>query len=148
MDYQNGRTPRPLQGTRGSQNAFDKPALVRPEVTQGQVHLRLPFPPSLNNLFKNVARGRARTQRYEAWAHEAGWLLRQQYPGRVAGPFNVALVFERPDKRRRDLDGLAKAPLDLLVTLGIIENDYLAQRITLAWSGTVGGLVHITLEAA
>ena len=57
-------------------------------------------------------------------------------------------MFERPDKRRRDLDGLAKAPLDLLVTLGIIENDYLAQRITLAWSGTVGGLVHITLEAA
>lgn len=97
------------------------------------IRLELPFPPGVNNLFKNTGRGRARTARYEAWAYEAGLKLRRQRPGSIPGHFRVEMTFDRPDQRRRDLDGLAKAPLDLLVTLGVIADDSLAQEIILRW---------------
>lgn len=94
----------------------------------------LPFPPGLNNLFKNIRRGRARTERYDAWLAEANVALVAQRPQRVCGSFRAELRFTRPDRRRRDLDGLAKAPLDLLVKAGVIDDDHLAERLVLVWS--------------
>jgi crossover junction endodeoxyribonuclease RusA len=111
----------------------------------------LPWPPGLNNLFKNLRRGRARTARYDAWIAEATAELARQRPAPVLGPFCVRLVLHRPDRRRRDLDGLAKAPLDLLVKAGVIGDDSLAQEITLAWSrepvGKPGSVV-VSIEVA
>ncbi|MFY9291715.1 MAG: RusA family crossover junction endodeoxyribonuclease [Methylorubrum rhodinum] len=103
--------------------------------TPSLIALRLPFPPGLNNLFKNVARGRARTARYDAWIAEASLALRRQRPAAITGGFKVDFVFDRPDRRRRDLDGLAKAILDLLGKSGVIVDDHLAEDIRLRWSG-------------
>ncbi|MDX9982221.1 MAG: RusA family crossover junction endodeoxyribonuclease [Lentisphaeria bacterium] len=94
----------------------------------------LPFPPGLNNLFKNIRRGRARTDRYQAWIAEATRQILAQNPQRICGSFRAELRFERPDRRKRDLDGLAKAPLDLLVRAGVIDDDHLAERLVLVWS--------------
>jgi crossover junction endodeoxyribonuclease RusA len=105
------------------------------------------FPPSLNNLFANVAgKGRVRADRYRKWANAAGWDLKLNKPQPVKGPVSVTMLFGRPDKRRRDLDGLAKAPADLLVEHGVIEDDSLIQRLTLAWAPITG--MQITVEAA
>lgn len=98
--------------------------------------LDLPFPPSSNNLFATFRNRRIRTRRYEAWLADAGASVMEQRPEKVAGPFFATITLVRPDRRKRDLDGLAKAPLDLLVKHGIIEDDSLATSIHLIWSSS------------
>jgi Holliday junction resolvase RusA-like endonuclease len=112
--------------------------------------VRLSFPPALNNLFANGAKGRYRTPRYDAWLAEAGLLIRRQRPNPLPGHFRCEMVFDRPDERRRDIDGLAKAPLDALTKAGVVVDDSLCTDLRLRWSGMharkPGGLL-IFLEA-
>lgn len=96
--------------------------------------LTLPWPPAVNNLFFNAGKGRVRSSRYQAWASEALTAVREQQPKPIVGSFHVRILLDRPDRRKRDLDGLLKAPLDLLVTAGVIEDDSLAQSIAIQWS--------------
>lgn len=113
--------------------------------------LHLPLPPGVNNLFKNARRGRVRTDRYNAWIGEAGLKLNVQRPEHVSGPFVATMVFVRPDRRRRDLDSLAKAVLDLLVKHGVTDDDHLCQSLLLQWSAGApdpDGGVRVTVEAA
>ena len=118
------------------------------------VTLVLPFPPGVNNLFATVGKRRVVSKRYAAWRTVAQYAVADRFDEKsdaVSGPFVARLSFDRPDKRRRDLDGLVKAPLDLLVSMGVIEDDHLAQRITLEWSDKAPakpGHVTIHLEAA
>lgn len=116
------------------------------------VVITLPWPPSLNNLFANKpGGGRIATPRYRSWQLEAGLVLKAQRPARILGPFNAVMTYRRPDRRIRDLDGLAKAPLDLLVKCGVVQDDHLAQEITLRWSAlspSDKGCMTIELEAA
>ncbi|WP_188408759.1 RusA family crossover junction endodeoxyribonuclease [Agaricicola taiwanensis] len=93
----------------------------------------LPFPPSVNNLFRNAQKGRVKTERYAEWANVAGWMLKSQKPGRVEGKFALALVVQRKDNRKRDIGNLLKAVEDLLVEHGVIQDDSLAERIHIAW---------------
>lgn len=109
--------------------------------------INLPYPPVLNHLYANVpGKGRVKSERYRQWANAAGWELQAQRPTPVAGPVNVSILLGRPDRRRRDLDGTSKAPLDLLVRHGVIEDDSLVQSLTLAWAKVSGCVV--TVEAA
>jgi Holliday junction resolvase RusA-like endonuclease len=120
-----------------------------PEAQRRVTSLVLPWPPALNNLFANVGRRRIRTSRYEAWIAQAGASVARQRPERLAGPFKVELVLLPPDRRVRDLDGLAKAPLDLLVKAGVIEDDHLAREIRIRWADappTQPGSVVVHLE--
>lgn len=119
--------------------------------TASQTIVRLPFPPGLNNLFANGAKGRYRTPRYDAWLTEAGLRLNRQHPQPIVGRFKAEMVFDRPDEIRRDLDGLAKAPLDLLVKAGVLVDDSLCADLRLRWSGMPArkpGGVLIFLEPA
>lgn len=109
--------------------------------------LTLPFPPPSNNLFFNRrGGGRAPTERYASWQNAAGWDLKSQKPGKIAGPYEIELTFERKDKRKRDIGNLEKACSDLLVKHGVIEDDHLAQKITLQW-GDVKGCRVVIREA-
>lgn len=112
--------------------------------------LVLPWPPAVNNLFFNAGNRRVRTKRYDAWLFAAAASLKIQRITPIKGPFSISILCEPPDRRRRDLDGLAKAPLDLLVKAGVIEDDSLARSIGLFWSDNPPakpGCVKITLEA-
>lgn len=122
---------------------------VSPNIARASI--TLPWPPAVNNLYMNVGKRRIRTKRYDAWITEAFIRVLQQSPKRVRGPFRIKLTYDQPDRRRRDLDGLAKAPLDLLVKTGVIDDDSLAQSLSLAWSDrppAKPGFVTIELEAA
>lgn len=91
--------------------------------------LTLPFPPSVNGLFRNVPmRGRVKTKRYESWLKLAMGELMVQRARPVYGPVRIAFWYSPPDRRPRGLDNYLKAPLDLLVKAGIIENDEQAVR--------------------
>jgi len=56
--------------------------------------LRLPFPPSLNGLFNNTRRGRAKTKAYEKWINAAGMELMIQRPHKRAGAYLMRLSQE------------------------------------------------------
>ncbi len=105
------------------------------------ITLSLPFPPSTNSLYRNVSgRGRVKTERYKTWLRAAGnevlaTPLQRRLP--IEGKFTLTVLAGRPDKRLRDLDNLLKAVGDLLQSHGLIENDCLAESITVAWSPTV-----------
>ena len=104
--------------------------------------LQLPFPPSVNNLFINVKRGRIPSQRYADWRLEAGLALKSQRPGEMKGPVRISYLFqEGQDRRRRDLGNLEKATTDLLVEHGVIEADdnTIVRGISLEWSRDVTG---------
>jgi len=94
------------------------------------VSFDLPFPPSTNGLFAGKAR-RYLSAGYKAWKAAAG----PRVPaGLIAGPYSLDLIFDRPDRRARDLGNLEKAVSDLIVERGLVIDDSCCQRITLSWS--------------
>jgi len=113
--------------------------------------LTLPWPPAVNNLYTNVGKRRVRTARYDGWILHAQAAVLSQRPSRIRGPYHVSILLDRPDRIRRDIDGLGKAALDLLVKMGVTDDDSLAQSLTLAWSDkppSKPGAAHVTYYAA
>lgn len=104
-------------------------------------------PPSTNNLYINVKRGRVISQKYDEWIKWAEVDYLRQRPKPVAGPVNVTIEVQEP-VRRSDLDNRAKAPLDFLVKSKVIEADdqTIVRKLNLAWSDEVEGC-RITIES-
>jgi Holliday junction resolvase RusA-like endonuclease len=97
----------------------------------------LQMPPGVNNLYANRrGGGRFRTERYEGWTEEAGWLVRQQRVPPIGGPVALSICAGIP-KRKRDLDGIFKATCDLLTDCEIIEDDSLIVEIGGKWDRAV-----------
>lgn len=106
--------------------------------------LLLPFPPTVNNLFSNYTRGgkqmRVPTKGYVAWQREADAALMQQKPlPAFDSPVAVTITLGRPDRRRRDIANLEKAPTDQIVKAGVLADDCLIEKITLQWGADVTG---------
>lgn len=86
--------------------------------------ISLPFPPSVNALYRAVGGRSILSAGYRDWKRHAGLELMIQRPKKHAGPVSVEVALCPPDKRRRDIDNAGfKAVLDLLVTHQIIEAD-------------------------
>src|SRR5215217_253324 len=85
--------------------------------------LDLPIPPSSNNLFMNLpkGRGRARTSEYFSWQIEAGLHIQSARQKPLEGP--VCVFLRVPENGRRDLDGYWKPILDILVKHRLIPDD-------------------------
>jgi crossover junction endodeoxyribonuclease RusA len=100
----------------------------------------LPLPVSTNDLWRPVWRtskdgrrvpGMAKSSQYEAWIREAGYTLNVQRPMKIAGAYSLTIQVSR--ECRIDLGNVEKAVSDLLQRHGVIENDRLAEKITLSW---------------
>lgn len=111
------------------------------------LEIRLPFPPSVNTMFKNIRHGRARTAEYEAWRENAAWELKAQNPKPVLTRAVVDIDLE--DARRGDCDNRAKPVLDLLVEHGVLQGDDKkhVRRVSIGWEPIKGCRVTI-YEAA
>ena len=111
--------------------------------------IMLPLPPSVNNLFSGRTK-RFPSKRYKAWREEAGWALAAQRPlPSFTEPVEVTLSIGRPDRRKRDLDNLFKAPIDLLVEFGVLADDHLIHRLSASWDSDVTGcMIEIEQVAA
>lgn len=116
---------------------------LRPIATE-KVTLRLPVPPSVNNLFVNIKGGRYTSPHYRAWKALAGLELNIQRPRRFGGQVEIVITIAEP-KRSRDLDNAQKAILDLLVAHQIIPTDdsTCVRKITAEWSNVEGCIVEI-----
>jgi len=111
------------------------------------ISVLFPFPPSLNNLFTNVVgKGRRPAKRYKAWQVVAGTEIMAQRVQwtvkRISGPIEVIITLQH-DRRRMDLDNGAKAIIDTLVKMSIIDDDKNVDRLTIQWGGVKGALVEI-----
>ena len=113
----------------------------------------IPFPPSVNGAYRLIPVKSGGVRRVKGKKH-AEWevtaqacvsIQRQRQP-KIAGRYKIAFTFARPkDGHRHDLGNLEKAPHDVLVRMGIVLDDSLAEEITLRW-GDVNGC-QIQLEA-
>lgn len=93
------------------------------------------LPPSANELWRVASGGRGyKSARYACWEAQATRELMAQKARSVEGFYALHLRFVSPDNRRRDLDNLCKPVSDALVTMGVIESDHLARKITLEWA--------------
>ena len=112
------------------------------------IEIALPFPPSVNNLFAGKRR-RYPTKRYQQWRTHAGWMLRQQKPRYPQGRVDLDIELVAPDRRPRDAGNYEKACTDLLVSMGVLEDDAArcVRGVTARWSdrpGTPGAIIRIT----
>lgn len=113
-----------------------QPAQARQgQVVPTETRISLPMPPSTNNLFINVAHGRAPSASYTKWRIDAGWRLLSQHPANHKLPVRIWIEVRQVDQRRRDLDNKIKPILDLLVTHAVIPADdsRYVREITALW---------------
>jgi crossover junction endodeoxyribonuclease RusA len=115
-------------------------------ISPTELVLKLPMPPSTNNLFVNKGRGRVRSDVYEAWIKEAGYRLNAQRPRPVMG--RVSLLIEVSDAESTDTWDVAnreKAAVDLLVKHRIISGDSkrFVREITMRWAQVEGARVTV-----
>jgi crossover junction endodeoxyribonuclease RusA len=136
-----GNNNRALVSPAGSENSASEKG------NGGLTVIDLPFPPSTNNLFINLKRGRMRSQKYEDWIQEAGYKLNAQKPSKTLGKVELFMTFCAPDKRKRDVSNLIKPIEDLLVKHGIIEADdsSIVRGVHASWSEAVDGC-RVTVE--
>ena len=99
----------------------------------------IPFPPSTNSLWRAVKGRNIKSKAYRAWEQMAGKVLMTQRLERLAGPVDVTIKLCKPDKRRHDIDNRIKAPLDLLVAHGLIDDDRNVQSILAYWHSEAEG---------
>jgi crossover junction endodeoxyribonuclease RusA len=52
----------------------------------------------------------------------------------ISRPIRVDILATPPDKRRRDLDNLLKAPLDALTHAGVWSDDSLIRHLSIRWA--------------
>ena len=116
------------------------------------ITISIPYPPSVNGLTHNKkSGGRGKSNHYEAWIKEAGtqvMIQRVKWAEKsIDGLVSVKLIFARPDKIKRDLDNLLKAPIDLLVRMNIIEDDQHVQSLIASWGGDEPAKIEVSAYA-
>jgi Holliday junction resolvase RusA-like endonuclease len=116
---------------------------IAPRVECRVVELALPMPPSANELYANGGAhgGRIKSEIYAEWTTRAGWTLLAQKPGRIVGKYEMELQVARPAKHiRADVCNREKAVSDLLVKHRVLQDDSLAERVTIEWADHIEGV--------
>ena len=110
------------------------------------VELRLPFPPSVNDMYvNNSGRGRGRfpSGEYKAWKEQAAWELTAQKPRPVLDRCEVYIDLD--DRINGDADNRSKPCLDILVNSGVLAGDSKkhVKRVSIGWEKLAGCRVRI-----
>jgi Holliday junction resolvase RusA-like endonuclease len=95
--------------------------------------LTVPLPPSVNRMFRDSSKGRAKSKAYQDWLGHAGWVLRLQRPGSIHGRVLVIVSAEQAGAGS-DIDNRIKALFDLLVAHKVIDDDSMIVGFCAAWA--------------
>ena len=110
----------------------------------------LPYPPSVNSYWKRTKRGMMRSKEATAYINAVGWtvksILKDLPLGGIEGRLSVEIKIYPPDKRRRDIDNIAKATLDAMQYAGIYQDDNQIDRLTLIRMPGVGGYLEVNIS--
>jgi len=121
------------------------------------VSLTLPYPTSVNRIWRSGKSRKGRTvvytsDEYKAWINEAyvSWLQQRNQLSvkSVHGRYSITVYANPPDKRRRDLGNLEKVISDFLQTVAVVDDDSMACRILLEWDEveTASGSVRVFIS--
>ena len=108
------------------------------------IQLELPFPPSVNHYWRNFGRT-VLSKEAVKFRNTARAMIVSQLaaatpkPRKITWPVAVSMRVHPPDRRRRDLDNMAKAILDALTCGGVWADDRLAHELHLVWGELTRG---------
>lgn len=112
------------------------------------IQLTIPYPPSANRLWVRARKGMRMSDQYRIWINEALWTIKAQRPGKIDGPYKLAIHAPRPDKRARDIDNLIKPISDALECAGVVRNDSDCEMVTARWVTNCGKGVVVMIDRA
>ncbi len=108
----------------------------------------LPWPPSVNALWRSVKGRNILSQQYRLWKRDAEEALMIQRVKSLQGPVFIRNSLLAPHNRTWDPDNFNKAVLDTLVSYGVIEDDNnrIVRELTtqVRTEGEVGALITVT----
>ncbi|KKK90576.1 hypothetical protein LCGC14_2721640 [marine sediment metagenome] len=102
--------------------------------TNAERHCRLtlPFPPSVNHYWVPNGRGGRRiSNKGRVYRADVEAVVFDELRGweAMTGPLRVTVTATMPDRRKRDVDNLFKAPLDALEHCRVFEDDNQVYRL-------------------
>ena len=110
------------------------------------ITLTLPFPPSTNTYYRNVAGETLISAKGRSYRKAvADQVLIQRGAKLLAGRLSVSIVAHMPDKRRRDLDNMLKAALDSMTHAGVWVDDSQIDILTIQ-RAPVGGMLKVSVS--
>lgn len=105
------------------------------------VIIDLPFPVSVNHVWRFGKKKAYRSKRYMMWLQEAhgNWLIQKPHLGdyKIKGHYSLSILLNPPDNRNRDLGNLEKILSDFAQSAGIIENDHLCRRLVIEYGSRI-----------
>lgn len=97
----------------------------------------LPFPPSVNSIWRGSGKHVYRSEKYKDWIADAWgcWLCQRatQKEKSIKGYYTLTVILNAPDKRLRDVGNYEKATSDFLEKIRVIQNDCLCCDQHLVW---------------
>lgn len=110
--------------------------------------LTLPWPPSVNHYWRRVGNRTLISKEGRLFRKRVLATLSAQHIEPMTGPLAVRVVAHPPDRRRRDLDNIAKSLLDALEHGGVYEDDSQIDRLSIERASVVkGGSVIVEIDA-
>lgn len=106
-----------------------------------------PFPPSVNHYWYHANGKHFITQKGKQYRTAVvAEIVRQKLCKRLSSRIGVMVLVYPPDRRKRDLDNLMKAPLDAITHGEMIEDDSLIDELTIKRREVIkGGKLEITI---
>ncbi|HBA9729122.1 TPA: RusA family crossover junction endodeoxyribonuclease [Escherichia coli] len=89
-----------------------------------RIEFVLPYPPTVNTYWRRHGNTYFISEAGERYRRDVALIVRQQrLKLNLSGRLAIKIIAEPPDKRRRDLDNILKAPLDALTHAGLLIDD-------------------------
>ncbi|EFO5048330.1 RusA family crossover junction endodeoxyribonuclease [Escherichia coli] len=104
------------------------------------IDLVLPYPPTVNTYWRHRGSTYFISEEGKRYRRAVALIVRQQrLKLSLSGRLAIKVIAEPPDKRRRDLDNILKAPLDALTHAGLLIDDEQFDEINIVRGQLVPG---------
>jgi crossover junction endodeoxyribonuclease RusA len=95
------------------------------------MRIELPYPPSINHYWRRVGAKTLISKEGRRYREAVAAICQEQRIAFGDVALSLSITAHPPDRRRRDLDNLLKAPLDAMQAAGVYQDDYQIEVIHL-----------------